>query len=135
MGAGEETPWRRAAVSAAPVGTPPMWKGIVMPKYMFNADFTPQGVQGVLAQGGSARRAAVDKTVSNLGGTVEAYYFTFGAKDVVVIADLPDNTSAAAFSMAVGASGFCSVTTTPLLTCEEIDATARIAVDWSPPGQ
>ena len=43
-----------------------------------------------------------------LGGTVEAFYFAFGQSDAYVIADLPDNVSAAAVASAVGASGALS---------------------------
>jgi uncharacterized protein with GYD domain len=105
-----------------------------MPKYMVQARFNESGVKGILAQGGTARRASVEKTIANLGGTVETYYFTFGAQDAVLIVDLPDNATAAAISMAVGASGAGSTATTPLLTCEEVDAVARISVDYHPPG-
>lgn len=105
-----------------------------MPKFMFNGSFTQQGVKGVLAEGGTARRANIEKAIANLGGRLEAYYFTFGANDVVLIAELPDNVTAAAVSMAVGASGAGQISTTPLLTCEELDATARLTVDYTPPG-
>lgn len=106
-----------------------------MPRYMVQVRFSEQAVRGLLNQGGSARRASVEKSIANLGGSVEAYYFTFGAQDAVVIVDLPDNATAAAVGMAVGASGAGSTTTTPLLTCEEMDAAARIEVDYRPPGE
>jgi uncharacterized protein with GYD domain len=106
-----------------------------MPKYMIQARFSEEGLRGLKTQGGTARRAQVEKTIANLGGTLEAYYFAFGAHDAVVIADLPDNVTAAALGMAVGASGAGATSTTPLLTPEEMDRIVRTTVDYSPPGQ
>ena len=44
-----------------------------MPKYLVIASYTAEGAKGVLAKGGSARRDAVDKTVADLGGSVESF--------------------------------------------------------------
>jgi uncharacterized protein with GYD domain len=105
-----------------------------MPRYMIQARFSQQGIKGLMAEGGTSRRAAVAKALENLGGRLEAYYFAFGAEDAVVIAELPDNATAAAIGAAVGASGAGGTTTTVLLTPEEIDAAARLTVDYRPPG-
>ncbi len=105
-----------------------------MARYLLNVSYTTQGVQGVLKEGGSGRRAMVENLLGGLGGTVEAFYFCFGEDDVIVIADVADNTTAAAISMTVGASGAASVSTTPLLTAEEIDAASKISVDYRAPG-
>lgn len=53
-----------------------------MAKYMFQASFTAEGARGVLKEGGSARRAMIDKLTDGLGGTVESFYFAFGGDDV-----------------------------------------------------
>lgn len=45
--------------------------------------------------GGSSRRAAVKKMIGSLGGTMEAFYYAFGAGDVYLIVDVPDNVTAA----------------------------------------
>jgi len=91
-------------------------------------------VKGLMATGGTARQAAVEKAVVSVGGTLEAYYFTFGATDAITIVDLPDNASAAALSLAVAASGLVRTTTTPLLTPAEIDRSVHQTVDYVPPG-
>jgi uncharacterized protein with GYD domain len=52
-----------------------------------------------------------------------------------VIADVPDNVSAAALSMTVNASGAVTAKVTPLLTAEEIDAAAKKAVRYRAPGR
>ena len=43
--------------------------------------------------------------VASLGGTVDAYYFAFGADDFYLIADLPGNAAAAAGALPAAASG------------------------------
>jgi uncharacterized protein with GYD domain len=91
-------------------------------------------VKGVLKGGGTARRTAIEKLVTGLGGKLEAFYFAFGGDDVVVIADLPDQKTAAAVGLAVNASGTTTLKTTVLLTPEDIDAAAHTAVDYTPPG-
>ncbi len=106
-----------------------------MPKYLFEANYTQEGLKGVAAAGGSARREAIESMVSALGGELEALYFAQGESDVVLIVDLPDNKTAAAISIAVGAAGsISSMKTRALLTPEEIDEAAQTAVDYRPPG-
>jgi uncharacterized protein with GYD domain len=105
-----------------------------MPKYLFRASLTAEGMAGVLKEGGAARRQVVKDAIDGLGGAVEAFYFTFGDDDVVCIADLPDNTTAAAFAIQVGSSGTVSVSTTVLLTPEEIDKAKDIKSSWRAPG-
>ena len=68
-------------------------------KYLFKAAYTVAGAKRLLKEGGSARRAAFEKAGQGLGGTVEAYYFSFGEADVVTIVDLPDAISTAALSL------------------------------------
>ena len=106
-----------------------------MPRYMIAASYTAQGEQGLLTKGGSARRASVTEMVTKLGGTVETFDFAFGADDVFVVVDLPDNVTAAAIGLAVGASGLTTVRTIVLLTPEEIDAAAEKHAEYHGPGQ
>jgi uncharacterized protein with GYD domain len=66
------------------------------------------------------RAQAAAALAESLGGSIETAYLSFGEYDTAVIANLPDNVSAAAVSMAVSASGAWKVVkTTPLLTIEE----------------
>lgn len=106
-----------------------------MGKYMFQARYTSEGAKGVMAAGGTARRDAVAKALASVGGKLDAFYFAFGGVDAFVIADLPDDVSAAAMSMAVGASGTSSTTTVKLLTPEDMDKAAKVAVTYRPPGK
>ena len=104
-----------------------------MAKFMFSGSYTSAGAGGLLEHGGQMRRASVEKLAISLGGKVESMYFAFGEKDVYVIADLPDSSAAAAFSLAAGASGGVSVQTTVLLTAEEIDAASKKTMEYQPP--
>ena len=105
-----------------------------MPKFLVVADYTTEGAKGVQSKGGSARVAAVKQAVEGLGGTVEAFYFAFGAHDAYVISELPDNGSAAALAIAVNTSGGATVETIVLLTPEEVDAAAQKSVGYRAPG-
>lgn len=106
-----------------------------MPKYLVEATYSSEGAKGVLKTGGSARRKIVEETTAEVGGKLEAFYFAFGARDAIIIVDVPNNAAAAALSMAVNASGAIRSNTTPLLTPEEIDEAAKDHVVYRAPGQ
>jgi uncharacterized protein with GYD domain len=105
-----------------------------MAKYLWQVSYTPQGAQGLQKEGGSARRAAVKRLVEQAGGKLESFYFALGESDVYVIADLPDAKTAAAVSLTVNAAGAARLRTVVLLTPEEMDASAKQALDYRPPG-
>lgn len=105
-----------------------------MAKYLLKVNFTLAGMRGVAAEGASARKAVSQAAVKSVGGKLESYYFAFGATDVFLIVDLPDNTAAAAVALAVSAGGGATVQTIPLLTVEEIDAATGKKVKYTPPG-
>jgi uncharacterized protein with GYD domain len=96
-----------------------------MPKYLCQASYTAEGTKGLLKDGGSKRRAAVEEMTKALGGKIEAFYYGFGEPDVFLIVDAPDNASVAAISLAVNASGAVQLKTTVLLTPEEMDAATK----------
>ena len=104
-----------------------------MPKYLFQASYTQEGLQGLLNEGGTQRREAVENMAAALGGSLEAFYYAFGDCDIYAIADLPDDATATAASLVVGASGAGSVKTTVLITPETVDEAAGKAVDYRPP--
>jgi uncharacterized protein with GYD domain len=106
-----------------------------MGKYMFQARYTSEGAKGVMAAAARRARDAIAKAVASVGGKLDAFYFAFGGVDAFVIAELPDDVSAAAMSMAVGASGTSSTTTVKLLTPEDMDKAAKVAVTYRPPGK
>ena len=105
-----------------------------MAKYLIEASYTREGIEGVRSKGGSSRRDAVADTVKSMGGELESFYFAFGEYDAFVIADLPNNQSAAAIALAVNSTGAASIRTTVLLSPEEVDEAAKQSVDYRPPG-
>ncbi len=106
-----------------------------MPKYLLEVNYTLEGIKGVKAKGGAARKAAAQAAAKSVGGKLDSFYFAFGGTDVFVIGDFPDNASAAALALAVSAGGGATVRTTVLLTPDEIDAAAEKNVSYRPPGQ
>lgn len=107
-----------------------------MGRYLFQGSYSLDGIKGVLKEGGSGRRKAVEDAVKALGGKVEGYYFGFGETDVYVIVDGIDHATAAAFSMGIAATGSVhNVKTTVLLTAEEIDAAAKKTLSYRAPGR
>ena len=105
-----------------------------MPKYLLHGSYTEEGLKGLLNEGGSKRRQAAEQVVKSVGGIVEAYYFAFGDNDFYLIADLPDNVSATALTLAGNSTGTINAKVTVLLTPEEVDESAKRTVDFRPAG-
>jgi uncharacterized protein with GYD domain len=105
-----------------------------MPKFLFQSSYTSEGLKGVRAAGGSARREAIAHMAESVGGRLESFHFAFGDRDAYVICELPDNEAAAAMALTANASGAVTVETVALLTPEEVDAAAGRSVDYRPPG-
>jgi uncharacterized protein with GYD domain len=99
-----------------------------MAKYLITASYTSEGTKGLLMEGGSGRKAALDKAIKALGGTLEAMYFAYGDDDVLLIVDVPNAVGGLALSLAANASGTVRVKTTPLITIEEVDAACKTSV-------
>jgi len=106
-----------------------------MPKYLIQAHYVGEGLKGLLKEGGSVRREAVEKLFGSVGGKVEAFYYAFGDTDLFIVADVPDNVTAAALSLTVNATGAATAKVTVLLTAEEIDAAAKKTPRYRAPGQ
>ena len=106
-----------------------------MSKYLFHGHYTTEGIKGVIKEGGTGRRSAIEKLAKSLGGTLESFYFGFGDDDYYVVVDLPDNTTATAISMTIGASGAVANKTVVLMTPEEVDEAAKKHPSYRAPGQ
>ena len=105
-----------------------------MSKYLVKASYTQEGLKGLLKDGGTKRRAAIEQAVQGMGGKLQAFYFAFGETDVYAIADMPDNITAAAISIAVTASGTVRATAIVLITPEEMDQVVKKTINYRPPG-
>lgn len=104
-----------------------------MPKYLVQANYVGEGITGLLAQGGSSRRAVVEQLFASVGGTLESFYYAFGETDLYVIAEVPDNAAMASVALTVAASGVVKLKTTVLLTAEEVDEAAKRSPRYRPP--
>ena len=109
-------------------------KKIIMKKFLITASYNEDGVKGLLKVGGTNRKEAVGKMITEMGGKLEVFYFAFGDYDVYAIAELPDITSAAALALTINASGLVNLSTTVLLTPEEVDNATKMSVNYRPPG-
>jgi uncharacterized protein with GYD domain len=105
-----------------------------MAKYLLKANYSGDGSRGLAKDGGSARKAAAAKAIKSLGGKLESFYFAFGDVDAYLIADVPDNVSMAALSVAINSTGKVSATTTVLLTPEEVDEAVKKTASYRAPG-
>ncbi len=105
-----------------------------MAKYLLRAGYSRDGLAGLIKEGGSGRRDALEETIAGVGGTLDAFYYAFGECDLYMIADLPDNASAAAVSLAVSSVGAIDVNITVLLTPETVDEAVAKSVSYRPPG-
>ena len=105
-----------------------------MPKYLFEARYSAEGVQGITEKGGSARVEAVRQAFDAVGGKLESFHFAFGDADVYAIGELPDNETVTALALAINGDGRTKVKTVVLLTPAEVDAAARRSVEYRGPG-
>ena len=81
--------------------------------------------------------AAAREVAESLGGKLLGFWYAFGEFDGVFLMEAPDNASAAAVAMAVGASGALSdIETTVLLDMDEAQEAMRKAAGatYRPPG-
>lgn len=106
-----------------------------MARYLVQVSYTTSGIVDLI-KNPQDRSAAIRPLIEGMGGKLESFDYAFGDYDVVVIAELPDNVSMAALSMAVAAGGAVGdFKTTVLLTMEESVEAMRKAssVAYRPP--
>ena len=94
-----------------------------------------QGLKGIMKEGGTARRQAVQETVESFGGKLLAMYWAFGEDDLILLVEGPDMLGTLANVMMVAASGAVArLHTTVLFTPEEMDAATQRSGTYRPPG-
>ena len=107
-----------------------------MALYLLQVAYTPEA-WAVQLDNPRDRRESVSPVVERLGGYIESAYYAFGDYDAILIIEMPDNVSAAAFSLAVSAGrAVKAIKTTPLLTIEDGIAAMQKAAGagYRPPG-
>ncbi len=105
-----------------------------MPKYLIEASYSIPGVAGIADKGGTARRDAVQHLMAAMGGKLESFYFAFGDADAYAIVDLPSSEAAVAIALSINQSGTTKIRTIPLLTADQVDASANMTPEYKPPG-
>jgi uncharacterized protein with GYD domain len=105
-----------------------------MPKYLVKASYSADGTRGLVKEGGTKRRAVIQKLAETVGGKVDAFYFAWGDDDAYVLLDLPNAATALSLSLAVNGSGAVRASVVPLITPEEMDAACKVAVAYKAPG-
>ena len=106
-----------------------------MPFYLVQASYSSQATAAMI-KNPQDRAAAIKPMIERMGGKLHGLWLAFGEYDAVAIAEVPDNVSALALSMAIGASGAIgSYRTTPLITtAEAMEAMKKAgAVGYQPP--
>ena len=107
-----------------------------MPYFLFQGSYTAEA-WAAQVKNPKDRIRAIKPLAKKLGGKVVHGWLSFGDYDVVGVCEMPDNTSAAAFSIAGVAGGALkALKTTPLLTVEEaLEAMKKAAGSgYKPPG-
>ena len=105
-----------------------------MPRYMFKVSYSAEGLKGVMKEGAEHRATFIGKMAADMGGSLESFDFGFGETDVYAICEIPDDETAAAVAMSVGASGTGSIETVKLLTPAQVDKARGITTGYKPPG-
>ena len=105
-----------------------------MPKYLVQASYIGEGVQGLRKEGARPVEPSSKRHVPAWVESSTRSIYAFGETDVVTIMDLPDNVTAAGVALLVAASGTIDIKTTVLLTPEEVDAAVKVGGDYRPPG-
>ncbi|MCX5517106.1 GYD domain-containing protein [Kaistia defluvii] len=106
-----------------------------MAHYLLQVSYATNAVKAMVANPQN-REDPARKVVESMGGKLHAFYFALGEFDVVMIAEFPDNVSAAAVSLATGATGALSrfETTALMTTADGMEAMRKAkAGAYSPP--
>lgn len=107
-----------------------------MPKFLYEAQYSGEGLSGLMADGAAKRLRDVKAAIKSVGGKLEAFYFCLGSNDAILIADMPDEATAAAAALMSGSTGVVSLQTTRLLTIAEAEHSIEVAKSarYRPPG-
>ena len=106
-----------------------------MPLYLGRFSYTADAMKALLDQP-QDRSAAAREVAESLGGKLVGFWYAFGEFDGVFLMEAPDNATAAALAMAIGAGGAISETeTTVLLDMDEAQDAMRkaAAATYRPP--
>ena len=89
-----------------------------MPRYVVLVDWTDQGARSVTET--TQRAEHVTQMVAQMGGRMEALYWTQGRYDLIGLVDVPDEETAAAVGLRVGMTGTVRTETLRAFDAEEM---------------
>lgn len=91
-----------------------------MPTYLYELSYTAESIAAQIKDPTDRLETAAKPVAAAVGGRVLGGGFSFGEYDVVILIEAPDDESAAAVALAVGAGGAVrSARTTKLLSGEQ----------------
>jgi len=91
-----------------------------MATYLLFGKYSAEALKGISARRSDEAKALIKKH----SGELKAAYATLGGVDLVMVADLPDNTRAMAASMALAKASGIAFTTAPAVPIDEFDKLA-----------
>jgi uncharacterized protein with GYD domain len=105
-----------------------------MPLYFGRFKYSSDAIKAML-ENPQDRSAAAREVAESLGGKLMGFWFAFGEYDGAFLMEAPDNTTAAALAMAVGATGAAQIESTVLLDMDEAQEAMRkaAAATYRPP--
>ena len=74
-----------------------------MPTYIALMDWTDQGIRGIADS--PRRLETARRSLTEMGGRLEAFYLTMGGHDMVAVYDAPDDAVAARFTLMLARGG------------------------------
>jgi uncharacterized protein with GYD domain len=106
-----------------------------MPKYLIQGSYTAKGLEGLLKDGGSGRVNAVRELLKEVGGTLEAFYFTFGDDDFCIILEVPSDVDMTSIALDAQATGEVESRVTVLIPPEDVDKAVKHRLKFRAPGK
>jgi uncharacterized protein with GYD domain len=89
-----------------------------MSMYLFQAAYTPESWKFQVERQQNPKER-ITQLAEGVGGHVESVFYAFGEYDIIILAEMPNEDAAAAFSLAATAGGSVkAIKTTPLMTVE-----------------
>ena len=107
-----------------------------MGHYLITASYTSEAWASQI-ENPKNRMEVVKPLFDAVGGRIESAYLSFGANDLILICEFPDNVSAASVAIkAASGGGLSNFQTTPLISIEDgIEALKKAgSLSYSAPG-
>jgi uncharacterized protein with GYD domain len=100
---------------------------MTMPLYMYQAAYTPESLAAQIKKPQNRIEIVGRQACEAVGGKLVGAWLCFGDYDFVLIVDMPNNESMAAFALAIGAGGGnkASKTTVLMTAMQGVEALTR----------